>query len=92
MTVRIGEYEFDQVSYDARGDVLYLGVGGSGSAASTYATPEGHAIRFDDNGDVMGITIVNAKWLMDREGKITITIPRLIETPAEDLAAALAAS
>ena len=92
MTLRIGEYEFDQASYDERGDVLYLRAGDPRPAASTYGTPEGHAIRFDEAGQVIGMTIVNAKWLMDRDGKITITVPQLIETPAEDLAPALAAS
>lgn len=92
MTVRIGDYEFDHVSYDARGDVLYLRAGESRPAASTYGTPEGHAVRFDEAGNVIGITIVNAKWLIDRDGKITITVPELIETPAEDLGPALAGS
>lgn len=31
------------------------------AAADTFGTPEGHAVRLDENGDVIGITIVNAK-------------------------------
>jgi hypothetical protein len=38
---------------------------------------------------VIGITIVNAKWLVERDGKVRITVPKLIETDGEDLAAAL---
>jgi hypothetical protein len=30
MTVRIGQHEFDDVSYDANGDVLYLSAGAPG--------------------------------------------------------------
>jgi hypothetical protein len=38
---------------------------------------------------VIGITIVNAKWLAERDGKVTITMPDQIETTAEELAPAL---
>jgi hypothetical protein len=53
--------------------------------------PEGHAVRLDEQGEVIGITVVNAKWLLGREGKITITVPSLIEPNADELAAVLAA-
>jgi uncharacterized protein YuzE len=92
MTVHVGPYEFDHVSYDSEGDVLYLRRGERRDAADTFGTPEGHAVRLDESGDVLGITIVNAKWLLDRDGKIVVTVPNLIETNAEDLAAALAAA
>ena len=90
MTIRIGRYEFDHVSYDSSGDVLYLHWGEPVPAADTFGTPEGHAVRFDADGDVIGITVVNAKWLVERDGQITITIPERIETSALDLAPALA--
>ena len=87
--VRIGPYEFDRVAYDREGDVLYLGRGEEQTAADTIATPEGHAVRLSENGEVIGITIVNAKWLVERDGKISLTVPSLIETNATDLAEAL---
>ncbi len=90
MTVHVGPYEFDQVSYDSDGDVLYLRRGERQEAAETFSTPEGHAVRMGNGGQVIGITIVNAKWLVERDGKITVTVPSLIETNADDLAAALA--
>jgi uncharacterized protein YuzE len=92
MTVHVGPYEFDQVSYDSDGDVLYLRRGERQAAAETFGTPEGHAVRLDENGEVIGITIVNAKWLLERDGKINVTVPSLIETNTDDLAAALAAA
>jgi uncharacterized protein YuzE len=91
MTVHAGPYEFDQVSYDGTGDVLYLTRGPRQAAATTVGTPEGHAVRLDDDGEVIGITIVNAKWLLDRDGKITVGTPKLIEPNAAELAQALAA-
>jgi uncharacterized protein YuzE len=92
MIVHVGPYEFDHVSYDSDGDVLYLRRGEQRAAADTFGTPEGHAVRLDESGEVVGITIVNAKWLLERDGKIMITVPNLIETNADDLAAALAAA
>jgi uncharacterized protein YuzE len=92
MTVHVGPYEFDHVSYDNDGDVLYLRRGEQQAAADTFGTPEGHAVRLDERVEVIGITIVNAKWLVERDGTITIKVPSLIETNADDLAAALAAA
>ena len=90
MTVRIGNITFDHATYDDRGDVLYLHVGERHAAADSLGTPEGHAVRYDDAGEVIGVTIVNARWLLDRDGKITITIPERIDVSADALAPALA--
>ncbi len=92
MIVHVGPYEFDHVSYDRDGDVLYLRRGEQQEAADTFGTPEGHAVRRDEHGEIIGITIVNAKWLLEHDGKLTITVPSLIETDRDDLAAALAAA
>jgi uncharacterized protein YuzE len=90
MTVHVGPYEFDHVSYDKDGDVLYLRRGQQKAAADTFGTPEGHAVRLDGDG-VIGITIVNAKWLLERDGGLKVTVPSLMETDPTDLAQALTA-
>ncbi len=92
MRVRIGPYEFDHVTHDAVGDVLYLRAGASRPAADAFGTPEGHAVRFDEDGNVIGITIVNAKWLLERDGTIGITVPEVIEMSADELAPVLRSS
>lgn len=89
MSVRIGHHEFDCATYDAEAHVLYLRRGPSRPADRTYASPEGHGVRFDEAGQVIGITIVNAKLLSERDGMITLTSPDRIETSAEELAPAL---
>ncbi len=90
MTVRIGNLTFDHATYDARGNVLYLHVGEQQPASESLGTPEGHAVRYNESGDVIGLTIVNARWLLDSDGKITITIPERIDVSADALAPALA--
>lgn len=92
MSVNIAGIDFDHVYYDREGDVLYLQVGPPPRAASDFdASPEGHYLRYDDHGALMGITIVNARWILEQEGKVTITLPeRRIE--ATDLGDVLAAA
>ncbi len=75
MTITIAGVEFDQHDYDARGDVLYLSVGEPREPAKTLATPEGHAIDYDDSGAVIGMVLVNVRFLLDRDGAIVLTLP-----------------
>lgn len=97
MTVQMGSHEFDDVLYDAVGDVLYMHKGKPVAAAKTLASAEGHAVMLDEAGKIIGITVVNARWLAERDGRITVTIPEeaavsdRLETSAADLAPALAA-
>lgn len=88
MNITLGGTTFDHASYDAEGDVLYLSVGSPQAAAETDETPEGHAVRYDAQGHVIGLTIVNARWLLERDGAITIT-PSTMRLDAETLQPAL---
>jgi uncharacterized protein YuzE len=90
MSVRIGDQEFEHAIYDEEGDVLYLRNGEPVEAALTQGTAEGHAVRFDDEGNVIGMTIVNAGWLASHEEEIAISFPqKQITVPAGDVATAL---
>lgn len=97
MTIRMGRHVFDDVDYDAVGDVLYMHKGKPVPAAKTLASSEGHAVMLDDADEIIGITVVNARWLAERDGQVTVTIPEAastserLETSAADLAPALAA-
>jgi len=48
--------------------------------------PEGHGVRFDSDGDVIGVTIINATRLLKQDGYFTITIPRVVRLEASELA------
>ena len=91
MTLTIAGTSFDQHQYDERGDVLYLSVGPPREAARTIATPEGHAVDYDDHGAVIGMTLVNVQFLLDRDGMLTLSLPP-VHIAAEALAPVLAAS
>jgi uncharacterized protein YuzE len=80
MSVQIGSIAFESATYDAGGDVLYLHNGSPSDAVDFDGSPEGHHTRYDAAGDLVGITIVNARYILDREGVITVTLPdRVLE-------------
>ena len=75
MTIRLGHLAFDYVQYDARGDVLYLAVGQPEEAADQLVTPEGHVLRFNEDGAIIGVTLINAQWLSQRDGGVCVSLP-----------------
>lgn len=89
MNIDIDGLSFERADYDTDGDVLYLVRGESNGASDAALTPEGHGVRYDADGKVIGVTIVNARWLLDRDGHLTITLPHEVRLDAGDLAGAL---
>ncbi len=75
MSVTIAGIEFDHVVYDREADVLYLAVGDPKAASDFDAAPEGDYLRYDEHGTLFGVTIVNARRRLERDGKIVITLP-----------------
>ena len=88
--LNIGGLVFERGHYDAENDVLYLGRTLSNKASWGEGTVEGHGVHFDDDGEVIRLTIVNAKWLLERDGhlKITFPIPREVRISPEEMAPA----
>lgn len=89
MNITIDGLIFDHGHYDAEGDVLYLSRGETNHASDAALTPEGHGVRYDDNGEVIGVTIINAQRIIQRDGHLTITLPHSVRVEADELAAAL---
>jgi YD repeat-containing protein len=89
MTVRVGDLTFDSVAYDAGADVLYLHDSDPSTAVEFDESPEGHGLRYDLAGRLVGITIVNAKWLLEQDEQVTITLPPPIRVDRDALAAAI---
>jgi uncharacterized protein YuzE len=85
MSVTVAGVSFDHHHYDDRGDVLYLSLGAPRAAAHTLATPEGHALDYDESGALVGMVLVNVRFLLDRDGAVTVTIPpdRVLATQIE---------
>jgi uncharacterized protein YuzE len=92
VNIRIGPLVFDHADYDADGDVLYLHVG-QPQPGEGEETPEGHVVRFAPGTQrIVGLTIINARQVLDRDGRLIVTVPETVEATAQDLAAALQAA
>lgn len=84
MSVRIGPYIFDRVRYDRDADVLYLAHGDPARAVDFDETPDGHAVGYDASGELVGLTLVDVRRLLERTKgeKVTIELPATAD-PAE---------
>jgi uncharacterized protein YuzE len=65
MSVQIGPYIFDRVSYDRDADVLYLATGDPARAVDFDETPDGHAVSYDSSGELVGLTLIDVRRLLD---------------------------
>jgi uncharacterized protein YuzE len=92
VTIHIGPLVFDHADYDPEGDVLYLHIGAP-QAGEGEQTPEGHVLRFaPGTQQIVGLTIINAKHVIDRDGRLVVTVPETVEASADELAPALQAA
>ncbi len=71
--VFVGDLQLDG-SYESISDVLYLSAPGDDKRVPAQETPEGHAVRLDDEGRITHLTAINAKWLLDRDGEVLATL------------------
>jgi hypothetical protein len=70
----------------------YLHVGAP-QAGEGEETPEGHILRFAPGTQrIVGLTIINAKHVLDRDGRLVVTVPETVEASADELAPALRAA
>ena len=78
-------------SYEAMGDVLYLSSAEDDKWGAVQETPEGHAVRLGPDGQVTHMTLINARWLLDRDGELVATLRdgRQLRLLAPDLAGLL---
>jgi uncharacterized protein YuzE len=92
MNIRIGTLQFDHSDYDSEGDILYLHVG-LPQPAEGEETPEGHVVRFAPGSQrIVGLTVINARHVLKRDGRLIVTVPETVEASADELAAALQAA
>ena len=76
MPIAIAGIDFEFKDYDPRGDTLFLGVRGPSSCepADTYDTAEGHFVELDDNGSLTAIEFMCPRRLLERDGRLTLTL------------------
>jgi uncharacterized protein YuzE len=84
VSIQIGPYKFDRVRYDRDADVLYLAHGDPARAVDFDETPEGHAVSYNANGELIGLTLVGARRLIEeaKGERVLIELPATAD-PAE---------
>jgi uncharacterized protein YuzE len=92
MSITIGGVTFDRVAYDREGDVLYLHVGDPITAVDFDESPEGHGLRFDASGHLVGLTMVSVRRMLEAGKPITVTMPVAEPVDTAELAAAIDAA
>jgi hypothetical protein len=92
VNIRIRPFVFEHASCDEDGDVHYLHIGPP-QPGEGEETPEGHVLRFVPGTQrVVGLTVINARHVLDRDGRLVVTVPETVEASAEEFAAALQAA
>ena len=61
-------------AYEPTGDVLYLSATDDDKTAAAQETPEGHAVRMDSSGRITNLTLINARWLLERDGELVASL------------------
>jgi hypothetical protein len=92
INLKLGSIVFDYANYDAEFDILYLRVG-EWEPSEAEDTPEGHSIHYAMGTErIVALTVSSPRYILEREGRLTVTLPETVETrSAEDMADALAA-
>lgn len=82
--LQVGPYTFDRAHYDAEADVLYLSRGSLEGAADFDETPDGHAISYDKSGNLIGLTLIDVRTLVESargHDEISLALPKLVISP-----------
>lgn len=85
LQITIAGVSFDRVRYDADADVLYLHVGDPSTATDFDESPEGHHLRFDSEGRLVGITLVGVRRDLEAGRRVTVTVPEPVEVAEIEL-------
>jgi hypothetical protein len=74
VSVRSGRYTFPWISYDPPSDVLHARLNRS-PEASRERSPEGDMWSFDEHGRPTGVTVMEPRQRLERDGAVYITLP-----------------
>jgi len=66
---------FDKVDWDRDVDVLYMSTSGV-APVEREETPDGHVLRFDENGKICGMTIIGISQYMEPTESSKVAFPQ----------------
>ena len=74
MSVRSGRYTFPWVTYDPPSDVLHARLSRA-PEARRERSPEGDVWTYDANDRPVGVTVMEPRERLERDGAVYITLP-----------------
>ena len=74
VSVRSGRYTFPWITYDPPSDVLHARLNRS-PEASRERSPDGDIWSFDEHGRPTGVTVIEPRERLERDGAVFITLP-----------------
>ncbi len=89
VSLALGPTTFNRLAYDVNADVMYLHVNGVPPDIHVERCREGHQLRFDERGNVVGLTLVGVTRLLHHGESLVITASERIELVPGALATAL---
>jgi hypothetical protein len=87
----LGPATFGRLAYDSGAGIIHLQVNAAASDVHVERCREGHQLRFDEHGNLVGLTLVGARKLVAGGEPLVITATERIELDAAALAAGLGA-
>lgn len=75
MSLRAGPYTFGYITYDAASDILHAAFERRRDLGRREPTPEGHLLRFDREDRFLGLTLVEPRAQLEREGGVYVSLP-----------------
>jgi uncharacterized protein YuzE len=92
--VKVADWYFDSAEFDSENDVLYLSIG-KPRPGYGEETPEGHVLRYDEEGEFCGLTLIGVQGMLQAGRHVKVTVPPKTEprhswVPMQDLKRILA--
>ncbi|HEX2467905.1 MAG TPA: hypothetical protein VHJ54_06845 [Solirubrobacterales bacterium] len=75
MSLRAGRFTFPYVTYDGPSDILYASTRPQRSQGTREQTPERHFLRYDEEGRFVGLTLVEPRSQLERDGAVYVSLP-----------------
>ena len=91
VNLTLGPATFGRLAYDPGAGVIHLQVNAGAPDVHVERCPEGHQVRFDAQGNLVGLSLVGAKGLVERGEPAVITATERIELGPQALATGLGA-
>jgi uncharacterized protein YuzE len=73
VSLTLGPATFDRLAYDVSADIMHLHVNGAAPDVHVEQCREGHRLRYDEHGKLVGITLIAVTGSLQRGEPVVVT-------------------